>query len=60
VAIAVIAGLLTGVAILLVPGCGNSVNALPGYPACGPGGIDPTTCPEGTGCVTGCCRPLVP
>jgi hypothetical protein len=35
-------------------------SCLPGYPACGPSGIDPTMCPDGTGCVTGCCRPLVP
>jgi hypothetical protein len=33
-----------------VPTCGS-------YVACGPGGIDPATCPAGTGCVTGCCRP---
>jgi hypothetical protein len=39
---------------------GTPNNCLPGYPACGPGGIDPTMCPTGTGCVTGCCRPLVP
>ena len=60
VAIAVIAGLLTGVASLLVPGCSNSVNAPPGYRARGPSGIERTTCPEATGCMTGCCRPLVP
>jgi hypothetical protein len=39
---------------------GTPNNCLPGYPACGPGGIDPTMCPTDTGCVTGCCRPLVP
>ena len=31
-----------------------------GTMACGPGGIDPAQCPAGTGCVTGCCRVLVP
>jgi hypothetical protein len=30
-----------------------------GYLACGPYGIDPAACPTGTGCVTGCCRPLI-
>jgi len=39
---------------------GGYNGCLPGYPACGPGGVDPTMCPSGTGCVTGCCRPLVP
>ncbi|HEY7373344.1 MAG TPA: hypothetical protein VIF57_14370 [Polyangia bacterium] len=39
---------------------GTPYSCLPGYPACGPNGIDPTMCPSGTGCVTGCCRPLVP
>src|SRR5262245_18956447 len=29
------------------------------YVACGPQGIDPANCPQDTGCVTGCCRPLV-
>ena len=28
--------------------------------ACGPGGIDPTACPTGTGCITGCCLNLIP
>jgi hypothetical protein len=28
--------------------------------ACGPGGIDPTACPAGTGCITGCCLNLIP
>jgi hypothetical protein len=31
-----------------------------GLPACGMYGVDPTMCPDGTGCVTGCCRILVP
>jgi hypothetical protein len=31
-----------------------------GEMACGMYGIDPALCPEGTGCVTGCCRVLVP
>jgi hypothetical protein len=37
-----------------VPVCDN------GQVACGPGGVDPTACPAGTGCVTGCCIPIVP
>ncbi len=28
--------------------------------ACGPGGIAPTACPAGTGCITGCCLNLIP
>jgi len=28
--------------------------------ACGMYGVDPSMCPDGTGCVTGCCRVLVP
>jgi len=36
----------------LVPSCG-------GDPACGPGtGLPALDCPVGTGCLTGCCRPL--
>jgi hypothetical protein len=31
-----------------------------GLVACGQYGVDPTQCPSGTGCVTGCCRYLVP
>jgi hypothetical protein len=31
-----------------------------GWVACGPGGVDPKLCPTGTGCVTGCCIPIVP
>ena len=30
-----------------------------GTMACGQYGIDPALCPEGTGCITGCCRILV-
>jgi len=30
-----------------------------GQIACGPGGVDPAQCPQGTGCVTGCCIPIV-
>jgi hypothetical protein len=41
---------------------GTPTNNCPtGYMACGvPGGVDPAACPVDTGCVTGCCRPLVP
>jgi hypothetical protein len=35
------------------PRCDNG--AMP----CGPGGIDPVSCPQGTGCITGCCLPVV-
>lgn len=29
--------------------------------SCGPGGqVAPTACPNGTGCVTGCCIPIIP
>jgi len=31
-----------------------------GLVACGQYGVDPSQCPTGTGCVTGCCRYLVP
>jgi hypothetical protein len=31
-----------------------------GWLACGPGGVAPTACPNGTGCVTGCCIPIIP
>ena len=43
-----------------VPDAGTPYNCPAGYMACGQYGIDPALCPEGTGCVTGCCRPLVP
>jgi hypothetical protein len=37
-----------------LPSCGA-------YTACGPGtGVDPSQCPTNTGCVTGCCLPIVP
>ncbi len=45
-------------------GAGGAGGSGPGAPAgacpativyCGPGGIDPTTCPAGTYCITGCC-----
>ena len=40
---------------------GSTPNTCPtGYTACGQYGVDPSMCPDGTGCVTGCCRPLVP
>jgi hypothetical protein len=36
-----------------VPACGD-------YMPCGPGtNLDPTQCPESTGCITGCCRPII-
>jgi len=31
-----------------------------GWVACGPGGVLPANCPSGTGCVTGCCIPIIP
>ena len=31
-----------------------------GFVACGPGGVDPAACPSNTGCVTGCCLPIIP
>jgi hypothetical protein len=31
-----------------------------GLQACGPGGIDPSQCLPGTGCVTGCCSTIIP
>ena len=43
-----------------VPDGGTPYTCPAGYMACGQYGIDPALCPEGTGCVTGCCRPLVP
>jgi len=39
---------------------GTPYNCPTGYIACGQYGVDPSMCPDGTGCVTGCCRPLVP
>jgi hypothetical protein len=43
-----------------MPDGGTPYTCPTGYMACGTYGIDPTQCPEGTTCVTGCCRPLVP
>jgi hypothetical protein len=31
-----------------------------GYTACGPGGIDPASCPSTTACANGCCLPIIP
>jgi len=37
-----------------VPDCGSD------FVACGPGtGRDPSQCPTGTGCLTGCCLPII-
>jgi len=43
------------------PGTGGAGGDVPcsGQPYCGPGGIDPTTCPASTYCITGCCIPIV-
>jgi hypothetical protein len=40
---------------------GGTIYTCPeGYVACGgTTGVDPSQCPAGTGCLTGCCRPLV-
>jgi hypothetical protein len=43
-----------------VPDGGTPYTCPVGYMACGQYGVDPSLCPDGTGCVTGCCRPLVP
>jgi hypothetical protein len=42
------------------PDAGTPNTCPTGYTACGQYGVDPSMCPDGTGCVTGCCRPLVP
>ena len=42
-----------------VPDGGTPYTCLSGYQACGMYGIDPALCPAGTGCITGCCRPIV-
>jgi hypothetical protein len=39
-------------------GAGGSGSSCPsGQSYCGPGGVDPLTCPSGTYCITGCCVP---
>ena len=38
---------------------GTPYNCPTGYTACGQYGVDPSMCPPDTGCVTGCCRPIV-
>jgi hypothetical protein len=43
------------------PDAGTPPPACPtGYPACGPGGIDPASCASGTVCANGCCLPVIP
>ena len=42
------------------PDGGTPYTCAGGLVACGQYGVDPTQCPAGTGCVTGCCRYLVP
>ena len=42
------------------PDGGTPYTCVGGLVACGQYGVDPTQCPAGTGCVTGCCRYLVP
>jgi hypothetical protein len=32
----------------------------PASAACGPGGIDPASCPSGTACANGCCLTIIP
>jgi hypothetical protein len=34
---------------------GTGTSCPEGFPACGPGGIDPTSCPTNTVCANGCC-----
>jgi hypothetical protein len=43
-----------------MPDGGTPYTCPSGYTACGQYGVDPSMCPPDTGCVTGCCRPLVP
>jgi hypothetical protein len=41
------------------PSDGGTGSGCPeGFPACGPGGIDPTSCPTNTVCANGCCLPI--
>jgi hypothetical protein len=37
---------------------GTGTSCPEGFPACGPGGIDPTSCPTNTVCANGCCLPI--
>jgi hypothetical protein len=38
----------------------GGVSCPPGVEACGPGGVDPSFCSNGTVCANGCCLPSVP